>query len=344
MTTLRPQFEEALTNIQINGEKAKRAAEAHTEVRGVLEEDPLLLSWGVDTKLIGSYARNTGIYPGKDVDIFVKLTNLDTTASPKDVFNAVWRVLDAKYGSRAKPQDRSIKVDFPHEPGSDPIWTPFAVDAVPAVRDDLRWAIPAKDRDFWLSDSGRWVTTDPEYFSKLSSELNTSRSSPTVGGRDAYVPVVKLMRQTRRVHLGDRRPGGLLIEFATYEAWTRGSVNGSEWEALFAQTLRRVAERLAVAPNEPIVDPALGTPVDPAVDAASLLHAAEQFRRLADLADNANRPQSNICRAATNWRQILGSNERTPNVFPLPPGCGPSGNPIHPATLTRRPQEAQGFG
>lgn len=344
MTTLRPQFEKALSNIQINGEKAKRAAEAHTEVRGVLEEDPLLLAWGVDTKLIGSYARQTGIYPGKDVDVFVKLTNLDTTASPKDIFDAVWQVLDAKYGSRAEPQDRSIKIDFPHPPGSDPIWTPFAVDAVPAVRDDQRWAIPARDRDLWSGDPGQWVTTDPEYFGKLSSELNASPSSPAVGGRGAYIPVVKLMRQARRVHLGELRPGRLLIEFATYEAWSRGSVKGSEWETLFARTLRRVAVRLAAAPHKPIVDPALGTPVEPAVDAVSLLHAADQFRKLADIADQANHPQSNICRAAANWRQILGGNERAPYVFPLPPGCGPSGNPIHPASPTRRPLEAQGFG
>ena len=154
MATLRPQFEDALTNIQINGEKAKRAAEAHTEVRGVLEEDPMLVECGVDTKLIGSYARDTGIYPGKDVDVFVKLTKLDTNASPQEVFDAVWWVLRAEYGSRAKQQSRSIKIDFPHPQGSESIWSLFAVDAVPAVRDGSRWAIPAKDREFWSSDSG----------------------------------------------------------------------------------------------------------------------------------------------------------------------------------------------
>ena len=344
MTTLRQQFQDALKNIEINGEKAKRAVEAHTEVRGVLEEDPLLLTWGVDTTLIGSYARKTGIYPGKDVDVFVKLTKLDTTASPKEVFDSVWHVLDAKYGSRAKRQDRSIKIDFPHPAGAEPIWTPFAVDAVPAVRDDRRWAIPARERELWAGDSGQWVTTDPEYFGKLSSELSTSPFSPTVGSRDAYKPVVKLMRQTRRAHLGDRRPGGLLIEFATYEAWSKGLVKGGEWETLFGQTLRRVAERLAAAHYEPICDPAIGTPVEPAVEPASLFYAADRFSKLAEMADEANAPHVNVRRAADNWRKILGGNERVEYVLPLPPGCGPSGNPIHPSSFTRRPREAQGFG
>ena len=165
-----------------------------------------------------------------------------------------------------------------------------------------------------------------------------------MGGRDAYKPTVKLMRQARRVHLGELRPGGLVIEFATYEAWSTGSVEGSEWGTLFAQTLRRVAERLGAAPDKPIVDPALDTPVEPAIDTAALLHAADKFYALAALAEEANRPQSNICKAAASWRQILGGNERASHVFPLPPGCGPSGHTVRPVAPGGTPREAQGFG
>ena len=93
MATLRNQFNQALTNIEINGKKADRARAAHREIRSVLEADDQLREWGVDTVLIGSYSRDTGIYPGKDVDVFVKLTGLDTKAMPRDVYNAVWDAL-----------------------------------------------------------------------------------------------------------------------------------------------------------------------------------------------------------------------------------------------------------
>lgn len=349
MATLRSQFNQALTNVEINGKKAKRAIAAHQEIRSVLEADEQLRKWRVDTTLIGSYSRDTGIYPGKDVDVFVKLTAMDTEAMPKDVYNAVWDALvreygDAAKGGRATRQARSIKVAFPDEDDPDDENAGFAVDAVPAVQDGSRWAIPAKDRNRWANRTGRWVTTDPERLGVLSSELSTSPVSPAVGGRNAYKPIVKLTRQARRTHIGDRRPGGLYIEFAVYEAWRAGLVKGVEWDLLFAQTLRRVSDRLANAPLVPLLDPALGTPVEPPVSDEDLLHAAGAFRRLADLADKAL--TGDDCDAAAKWREILGGNNRADPVFPLPPGCdGSSGAAGSITVITRRGrEEAAGFG
>ena len=98
MANLRSQFEQALTNIEINGQKRKRAIDAHTEIRELLQGDERLKEWGVEPLLIGSYGRETGIYPGKDVDVFLRFTKLDTRAEPRAVFNAVWRVIVRKYG------------------------------------------------------------------------------------------------------------------------------------------------------------------------------------------------------------------------------------------------------
>ncbi len=193
MTTLRIQFEQALRNIEINGDKATRAIEAHKEVRAVLESDEQLREWGVATKLIGSYSRDTGIYPGKDVDVFVKLVELDVSASPQVIYDTVYRTLACEYGTRTQGQNRSVKVTFPDEHMSGTMNASFAVDAVPAVRDGERWAIPTKDRSFWAANTGPWVITDPEHFGELSSALNTSVASPTVAGRDAYKPIVKLI-------------------------------------------------------------------------------------------------------------------------------------------------------
>ena len=349
MAPLRSQFDQALTNIEINKEKAERAIKAHTEIRAVLENDEQLRKWGVDTKLIGSYGRDTGIYPGKDVDVFVKMTKLDTEATPKDVYNAVWYALEKEYigvkdGGRAQQQARSVKVAFPDEGTSGGANSSFAVDSVPAVHDGERWAIPTKDRNRWAASTGRWVTTDPERFGDLSSALSTSEWSPAVGGRNAYKPVVKLMRQARNTHLTDHRPGGLYVEFATYEAWNSGSVSGDEWGPLLAQTLRRVADRLAMAAIYPLCDPALGTPVEPTVAERDLTHAVDVFSKLSDLAHAAL--DLDDCKAAVKWREILGGNDRADKVFPTPAGCDASGNRVAPATVlaTRSRNEATRFG
>jgi hypothetical protein len=346
MATLRNQFSQTLTNIEVNGSKAERAQAAHSEIRQLLERDATLCEWGIDTVLIGSYSRYTGIYPGKDVDVFTRLMNLDTDARPKDVFEEVRKVLldaygDVDNGGRASPQARSIKVVFgdDDDPNSD-----FAVDAVPAVRDGAQWAIPTKDRNRWAERVGRWVSTDPEKLGALSSALSTTTSSPVVGGRNAYKPIVKLMRQARRTHLGERRPGGLYIEIATYETWNSGLVSGDEWDTLFAQTLRRVSDRLASAQYAPLLDPALGTAIAPAPSEAELASAGDTFKQLAATADEAL--VADDCLAAAKWRDILGGNDRADPVFPLPPGCSADGtrNVNIAPVRTRGTDEARGFG
>lgn len=340
METLHAQFSQALTNIEINETKRQRAIAAHTEIQELLQGDERLRTWGINTRLIGSYSRQTGIYPGRDVDVFARLENLDTSASPEVVYQRVKDVLVSKYGRRATPQARSIKVEFPSGVGPD---ASFAVDTVPAVRSGNRWAIPAKDPNLWTNSPSRWVVTDPEQFSALSSALNTATWSPTVRGQDAYKPVVKLMRQVREVHLGDRKPGGLYIEFATYDVWSSRLVRGSEWGELLAATLGPVASRFDAAPTQPLLDPGLGTPVDPALDEAVWLSAAQTFHRLAGLAAVALSAER--CAAAAKWREILGTNARG-QVLPLPPGCDARGFATTgmAGLAAPRPREARSFG
>ena len=340
METLHTQFSQALSNIEISDAKRRCAVAAHTEIQGTLASDKALRDWGINTRLIGSYSRQTAIHPGKDVDVFARLEGLDTSANPEAVYQQVWDVLRARYGSRATPQARSVKVEFPSGTGAD---ASFAVDAVPAVRSGSRWAIPAKQRSLWADSPSRWIVTDPERFGELSSDLNTAAWSPTVRGQDAYKPVVKLMRQVRETHLGDRKPGGLYIEFATYDVWNSRVVRGSEWCQLLAVTLGAVASRFAAAPMKPIVDPGLGTPVDPALDAAVWRSAAQTIGRLAELAEVAL--SADRCAAAAKWREILGKNARG-QVLPLPPGCDARGFATTgmAGLAASRPREAEGFG
>ena len=353
MANLRNQFAQALTNIEINGQKRKRAIDAHTEIRELLQQDNQLKEWGVEPLLIGSYGRDVAIYPGKDVDVFLRFTRLDTTAAPKAVFDAVWGVIVRKYGQygqgngRAQQQARSVKVLFPDRDrvsGGD-----FSVDAVPAVRRGELWAIPTKDQNRWVEGEGRWVTTGAVRFGELSTDLNQAASK--VGDRPAYKPIVKLVRQIRESHLGDKRPGGLYLEFVTFEAWRSGLVAGSEWDALLARTLQCIADRFHRAGVSPLLDPVLGTKVDPPLSAAQVEEAAAIFGKLATAANRAL--SMNDTDAATEWRKILGGNDRANPVLPYPPNNGGGrGNTVTATGVgaasgigaTARRNEAPGFG
>jgi hypothetical protein len=317
MERLEEQFEGALARIEVSGPKRDRAIKAHEEMRGVLEADPKLQEWGIETVLIGSYARRTGIYPGKDVDVFVKLTKLTTeSAEPATVYNRVRDVLVDHYGDRAKPQVRSIKVEFDFDGDG------FAVDAVPAVRMGERWGIPRRKTELWESPdvAERWVETDPEKLAELTTERN---KSPKVGPQGAYVPTVKLVRQTRRHHLGDQKPAGLYFEILTFWAFQSGAITGDCFAEILAQTLRAVAAQLAS--GEATTDPVLGRPYKPTPERNDLANAAEKFDELAAKAEEALRADK--CKAAALWREILGKNGRG-WVFGLPAGCDEQGNKV----------------
>lgn len=329
METLPGQFKGALSRIEINGAKRERAVSAQTEIREVLEADETLREWGIDTILIGSYSRDTGIHPGKDVDVFMRLTELTTDADPGEVFDHVVKVLTDHYGDRASRQRRSIKVDFSTDG--------FSVDAVPAVKAGSRWAIPSSDTDRW-GDPGaeRWTETDPRKLGELTSEMNDTLE---ISGQGAYVPTVKLVRQTRKHHLGDDKPGGLYFELLTYRSF-EGGVSGESFAEIFTATLRAIADQLTS--GDELIDPALDGPYAPAPEVDELERAGELFAGLAD--DAAAALQLERCPAAAMWRRILGDNDRGAS-FPLPEGCDEQGRSIPRVTSTSAigSREAGGF-
>lgn len=331
METLTTEFGLAVQSVTISGLKAKRAISAHTEVRTLLEADPTLCGWGIDTILIGSYARHTARDPGKDVDVFLRFTKLSTADDPAAVYNAVAAVLMREYGEkdvdpggRITKQARSLKITFsnPDEPDSD---LSFSIDAVPAVPFGEHWGIPNRDTDKWQDPERRWVLTSPIEFSERTERLSTSDGSPTVGGANAYCPVARLLRQVRHVHLGEDPPGGLYTEVAAYYAWTEGRVTGESWAELLANSLRHVAARFRSAAIGGLPDPVLGTPLKPELTTEQWTRGAEVFEGLA--AKAAEALGSERCRAAFLWRQILGDNDRG-SVLPLPPGCDANGFPV----------------
>lgn len=333
--TLANEFDQAVRNVTISGVKRDRAIAAHTEVRALLEGDPELCSWGIDSILIGSYARQTARYPGKDVDVFLRFNDLSVRHHPEKVYNAVDRVLVAKYGlkdrdidGRVTRQARSLKIDFP-DPDDDLSDNSFSIDAVPAVRWGEHWGIPNRDLDLWNSEEKRWIKTNPVKFAEDTNSLAVATWSPTVGTINAYRPVVRLLRQIRHVHFGDERPGGLFTEVAGYYAWKDHLVTGSTWAELLTSTMEQVAKRFEKCAEDGLADPVLGTSMKPALDSWQWSAAANRLDHLSEQARQAL--DSERCRAAKMWRDILGTNDRG-QVLPLPDGCDANGLPVGAVT------------
>lgn len=311
VTTLASEFRQAHIRIAI---ERTHAIAAHLDVRAKLETDRKLVEWGVDTVLIGSYARKVSIFPCHDVDVFVKLPECPVELSPEAVFTEVQRVLVDAYGDRATEQRRSMKVDgFPDE---------LSVDAVPAVKDGLQWKIPQTDRQMvggrWVKD--RWEPTNPERLSELTDERQAASS--VIDGDASYRRTIRLVRQIREHHLAHAKPGGLYVELLTYWAFN-GGVSGESYAELLAQTLAVIAAQLSA--GVVVIEPGMNQPYDPAPEPEALAEAGRLFSRLANDARRALELEE--CPAAAIWRNILGENPRG-RCFPLPPGCAESGEKI----------------
>lgn len=362
-TPLTDQFKEAQHNINLNGRR-RVAIAAHLEVRAVLIASGALASHGLEHVLIGSYPREVAIWPGKDVDVFAKLTreSIDSI-TPTRAYELFFAVLAEAFADRVTPQARSIKVDYrggrlpansfmkqaaevlrervdvPGQPFD------FSVDVVPAVRWGDVWAIPNSDRARWQRTAAveRWVRTDPERLTTLAQTINDKMR---IAGQGAYVPTVKAVRQIRRAHLGDAKPGGLYFELLTYDGFESRSVMGESWSEITASALSWIADRLTTVVTDPLCEPALQQPYSPAPDVDALAHAAATFRTLSDQAARAL--ELDPCPAAAIWRGVFGENSQVNGpVFPLPSGCREDGS-IMPATVAANPlrgsNEARGFG
>jgi hypothetical protein len=304
METLATQFQGALARINLSEAKVKKAKAGHEEVRAVLEADPGLKEFGVDTILIGSYARNMAIQPGHDVDVFSKLPDFD--ADPETLYDSVRAPLKKEYGNRLDDSGgHALTVSF----GED-----FSVDVVGAAPSTSgHWQIPALDED---NERTKWDESDPERLNDLAEKRNRD---PEVGGQGAYKPVVKMVRQIRRHHLKDARPGGLYFEMLTYWAFEAG-VSGDSFAELLAHALDDIAGQLET--GEVVHDPALDRAYEPPPAADQLARAARVMRDLATKALAAL--GMGRCPAAATWRAIFGQNDNG-WVFPLPEDCDETG-------------------
>lgn len=301
MAVLSKQFKDALSTIE-PGDDADYARDTHAEVRDVLAGDEELVAWGLKSLLIGSYAREVSIRRVKDVDVFCQLPDLPDDYDPQDLLDKMAAVLAEHYGDRVSKNDRSVSVDFPD--------FDMHVDVVPARPAGTAWEIPDKD--------GGWETTNPIAFGTLSSARNTD-----FGGN--YVPIVKLVRQTRRALLGDAKPGGLFVEVAAYHAFDNIPLDDGD-DALTstaAYYTRGLTEMVPLIRGHADGSAPLSNPALPDQDiSVRATHAqmdaiAEAWEEAADVAQEALSLNDDHD-AAAKYSSLLGENSDGDQVFAIP--------------------------
>lgn len=306
MPLLLSQFKKACSTVEPDDDDVDNASTAHSDVRDCLAEDDTLTQWGLTSLLIGSYARQVSIRRIKDVDVFCMVPKVDTSLTSQEVLRKFIKVLGEKYDDdRIIPQDRSVQVKFDE--------FDMHVDVVPARPVNGRWEIP--DR---TERGAGWQQTDPLKLGTLTTTMNDNNES-------LYIPVVKLIRQTRRAALG-KRPGGFYFEILTYHAFASG-LSGKNIPTLYVQALEHIAGQLEViAAGGSVADPAIpGENLKVRVSDAEHQTAATKFREVATAARRAY-SDDNDCRAALAFQKLLGRRSDDKEwVFPMPDYCNADG-------------------
>lgn len=308
MAILQIQFQQAKQNVEPPDTDIQNASRMHVEVRELLESDSIFLDYGIDTRLIGSYARHVSIRRMDDVDVLSKLPNLPDDIDPMSLLRIFEDALTDGFGARrVERQDRSIKVLFPD--------LDLHVDVVPARAKGDHWEIPNRtDR------GGGWEETNPERLGELSSEMNEKHNG-------SYVPTVKLIRQTRRANLEDQ-PGGLYIEILTLHAFDELTETSTSLTEAFCSALKGVSAQLRIAAEDGLSDPTLpGKTISTRATDHDLEIALQVFETLSSKAEEAL-ADDDRCRAAKIFREILGKNSDEEYVFPMPDDCSEDGTKL----------------
>jgi Second Messenger Oligonucleotide or Dinucleotide Synthetase domain len=306
MAHLPEQFDFALANVEPTQGDKDHAPEVHEDVRESLDDSKSLEDLNVDTVLIGSYKRHVSIRRMKDVDVFCKVSDPGDRGA-QELLDLFEQVLVSRYQrKRVERQERSLQVDFPDYD--------LYVDVVPARRTGAYWEIPERS-----GKGSEWVITNPEALTQLTTPTNLKH---TLGDRGVYVPIVKLMRQTQRSHLG-KHPGGLYMEVLTYWAFSDG-IDGASIADYFVGALDGATRHLGRALDGGLPDPTVeGATIDTRASRDDLEQALQSLQEVSLIATRAL-GEPDECKAALLWQSVLGRNDEG-EVFPLPDFCNPDG-------------------
>jgi hypothetical protein len=318
MAELSNYFSKALSNVEPT-EDIPNAIEAHQEVTNVLLADDELKAMGISPVLIGSYKRQVSIKRIKDVDVFGRLEDAPDDLKPEDALDLFEKVLTNEFGAeRVERQARSIKIDYPDYD--------LTVDAVPARPLGENWELPNHPPE---GEAAEWIETNPLRMNEITTETNQAY---TLNDTGVYVPVVKLIRQTRRNWLGDH-PGGFFFEVMTYWAFNNQTLSGNSYAEYVTLALEEIAAMLPDVAVNGLDDATIdGKKISTKATAEDLETAVANIGEAAALARDAFEDEDD-CSSAVKWRQLFGKTSDGEFVFPIPDYCNTDGT--HKSSATR---------
>lgn len=212
MAKLPSYFEAFLKNINPSRTYLEDQQSGQKALRKRLAEDEEFGDYQVGTFLQGSYARDTAIHPGKDVDVVV-VTNLDLSTSPTDANALVKRFLMRHYSGKWSPQNRSFGISLSY----------VTLDVVLAITNHLptdEYRSLAKSLSLsevqidWRKhpllipdrDLNQWVETHPKEQMEATSRLNKQCNG-------FFVPLVKVFKWWRKeMYVQPKYPKGYILE------------------------------------------------------------------------------------------------------------------------------------
>lgn len=314
MQTLPSYFQEFLSEINPSASYLEDQRTGHRTLRKRLKEDEDFKKYHVNTFLQGSYARDTAIHPGKDVDIVV-VTNLDPDkVKVADVYNFMPQVLDRYYEGKWKPQGRSFGISLSYVDLDVVIATSknfgdeeslVTLSKAQVMNEsDVDW----KDYPLWIPDRdlNKWVETHPKAQMQATTDQNKASGN-------YLVPLVKIFKWWRKhTYTTPERPKGYILERMVAENMKMNCSSYPEHIKALFQNL--VTNYKAVVDNNQI--PFLPDPGNPKHNVAGRVKP-EDFKVLYSHIKSALGKIEKACNENDNvkatelWREILG------NKFPL---------------------------
>src|SRR6266487_3281614 len=186
----------------------------------------------------------------------------------------------------------------------------------------------AADAHEQVSDA---LKTNPTRLNELTTQVNKDF---ILNGSGIYVPVVKLVRQTRRTWLGDQ-PGGFYFEIMTYWAFENEQPSETSVAGYLTFALETIAAMLPEVATDGLDDPTLADKtITTKATAADFQTAKTKITKAAKLAQAALEERDE-CKAAVMWRALLGETTEGDQVFPIPDYCNADGSRrSYPAVTT----------